>query len=152
MSEQTVKFGMEFEVASSPPPEPVITLKPGEAIKCLSIRQPWAWLIVNGHKDVENRTWGTSYRGLVAVHAAKTFDADSLNRLIYCCPDIDFPPIDDFDLGGIVGTVRLTRCVNAWNSRWFEGPRGFVMEDAKPLPLIPMRGQLGLFDWPGVEP
>lgn len=26
-------------------------------MKALSIRQPWAWLIANGHKDIENRTW-----------------------------------------------------------------------------------------------
>lgn len=29
----------------------------------LSIRQPWAWLIVNGYKDIENRTWPTHFRG-----------------------------------------------------------------------------------------
>ena len=29
----------------------------------LSIRQPWAWLIVNGYKDIENRDWKTHYRG-----------------------------------------------------------------------------------------
>jgi hypothetical protein len=35
----------------------------------LSIRQPWAWLIVNGHKDVENRSWHTDFRGRVYVQA-----------------------------------------------------------------------------------
>jgi len=33
-------------------------------VKCLSIRQPWAWLIIHGGKDVENRTWWTDYPGL----------------------------------------------------------------------------------------
>jgi len=28
-------------------------------VMCLSIRQPWAWLITHGHKDIENRTWGS---------------------------------------------------------------------------------------------
>ena len=32
-------------------------------MKILSVRQPWAWLIVAGHKDIENRKWRTSYRG-----------------------------------------------------------------------------------------
>jgi len=32
-------------------------------MKALSILQPWAWLVVNGHKDIENRTWGTGFRG-----------------------------------------------------------------------------------------
>ena len=31
-------------------------------MKAISIRQPWAWLVVNGHKDVENRTWRTKHR------------------------------------------------------------------------------------------
>ena len=40
-------------------------------MKALSIRQPWAWLIVNSHEDVENRTWRTRERGPVLVHASK---------------------------------------------------------------------------------
>ena len=37
--------------------------------KALSIQQPWAWLIVNDHKDIENRDWRTHYRGPVLIHA-----------------------------------------------------------------------------------
>ena len=40
-------------------------------MKALSIRQPWAWLIIKGHKDIENRSWPTAFRGRVLVHAAK---------------------------------------------------------------------------------
>ncbi|WP_229215634.1 ASCH domain-containing protein [Duganella sp. CY15W] len=40
-------------------------------MKALSIRQPWAWLIVNGYKDIENRSWSTNVRGKVLVHASK---------------------------------------------------------------------------------
>jgi hypothetical protein len=32
-------------------------------LKAISIRQPWAWLIVNGYKDVENRIWAANVRG-----------------------------------------------------------------------------------------
>jgi len=32
-------------------------------MKALSIRQPYAWLIIHGYKDIENRTWGTRVRG-----------------------------------------------------------------------------------------
>ena len=32
-------------------------------MKCLSIRQPWAWAIIHAGKDIENRCWPTSYRG-----------------------------------------------------------------------------------------
>lgn len=40
-------------------------------MKALSIRQPWAWAIVNAGKRVENRTWETRYRGPILIHAAK---------------------------------------------------------------------------------
>ena len=39
-------------------------------MKALSIRQPWAWLILHGGKDIENRTWATKLRGRVLIHAA----------------------------------------------------------------------------------
>ena len=40
-------------------------------MKALSIRQPWAWLILNAGKDIENRSWYTSVRGRVLIHASK---------------------------------------------------------------------------------
>ena len=40
-------------------------------MKALSIRQPWAWLIVNGYKDIENRTWSTDFSGRAYVNAGK---------------------------------------------------------------------------------
>ena len=43
-------------------------------MKAISIRQPWAWLIVHGYKDVENRTWATKHRGPILIHAGKTLD------------------------------------------------------------------------------
>ncbi|WP_289241690.1 ASCH domain-containing protein [Delftia sp.] len=41
-------------------------------IPALSIRQPWAWLIVHGYKDIENRDWHTPFRGNLLVHAGLT--------------------------------------------------------------------------------
>lgn len=37
----------------------------------LSIRQPWAWLIASGHKDIENRCWKTLRRETIYIHASK---------------------------------------------------------------------------------
>ena len=45
-------------------------------MKALSIQQPWAFLIVNGLKDIENRDWSTTFRGLIYVHAGKTLDTE----------------------------------------------------------------------------
>ena len=38
----------------------------------LSLRQPWAWLVVNGLKDLENRRWNTRFRGTFLIHAAQS--------------------------------------------------------------------------------
>ena len=43
-------------------------------MKVLSVRQPWAWAIIHGGKDVENRNWDTKFRGRLAIHAGKQFD------------------------------------------------------------------------------
>jgi hypothetical protein len=38
-------------------------------VKALTVQQPWAWAIIHGGKDVENRTQAWSYRGPLAIHA-----------------------------------------------------------------------------------
>src|ERR1051326_1498970 len=48
----------------------------GEMVKALSVRQPWAWLIIYGGKDIENRDWPTSHRGPTLIHAGKQWDID----------------------------------------------------------------------------
>lgn len=44
-------------------------------MKALTLTQPWATLVALGHKAVETRSWRTSYRGPIAIHAAKGFPA-----------------------------------------------------------------------------
>jgi hypothetical protein len=44
-------------------------------MKALSIMQPWAWLIVNGHKAIENRNWRCHYRGPVLIMPARSSTA-----------------------------------------------------------------------------
>ena len=41
-------------------------------LRALSIRRPWANLILAGHKTVENRSWTTEHRGLLLIHAGRT--------------------------------------------------------------------------------
>lgn len=45
---------------------------PEIAIRGLTLKQPWAWAVAHLGKDVENRTWQTHYRGLIAIHAGMT--------------------------------------------------------------------------------
>lgn len=113
-------------------------------MKALSIQQPWAWLIVNGYKDIENRSWYTSFRGMALVHAGKKFDREGAEYIRGRFPYIHLPPT--FDLGGIVGRVEIVTCVNKSDSEWFFPPWGLELRHAKPLPFFPLRGQLGFFE------
>src|SRR5258707_9619527 len=111
-------------------------------MKALSIRQPWAWLIVTGHKDVENRTWTTKYRGPLLIHASVTPDdvsTDIVNRYGI--------PIDTAALhyGGLIGQVELVDVVTRSQSKWFVGPFGFVLREPRALSFTPARGMLNLF-------
>jgi hypothetical protein len=116
----------------------------------LSIRQPWAWLIVNGYKDVENRDWPTSFRGTVLIHAGKGMTraeyADCRDFALDINPVIPFPDFDALQRGGIVGEATITECSAALESPWFVGVFGFVLSNAKPLRFAPVRGQLGFFN------
>lgn len=124
----------------------------------LSIRQPWAWLILNAGKDIENRDWPTNFRGRMLIHASKTCtkaeyqDAiDFINsRIDY--PIIEVPPIEKLDRGGIVGSVEVIDCVTSSASSWFMGEHGFVLRNPKPLPFTPWKGRLGFFNVQGIEP
>jgi hypothetical protein len=115
-------------------------------MKAISIRQPWAWLIVHGIKDIENRSWPTGYRGPLLIHASRTVDTANLDIVREACEaeGIDFPA--ELPTGGIVGEARIIDCVTESDSDWFNGPYGFVLRQARPLPFKPLRGRLGLFN------
>jgi hypothetical protein len=125
-----------------------------KTLPCLSVRQPWAWLIVNGHKPVENRSWSTGFRGRLLIHAGKTLDESYLEE-VQASLRMEFgeaapvlPPIDQLERGGVVGEVVMTDCVREHASRYFTGPYGFVMAGAKSLPFVPWRGMQGFFNVP----
>ena len=111
-------------------------------MKALSIRQPWAWLIIHAGKDVENRSWKTKFRGRFLIHASKTIDRPAYDHysLFY-----DLPDITDLETGGIVGQSEIIDCVTDSDSDWFSGPYGFVLQNSKPLIFSPCRGRLYFF-------
>ena len=117
----------------------------------LSIRQPWAHLIVTGQKDVENRTWSTKFRGPFAIHASKTFDREGYDWVRYNFPEIEMPLVGGYRTGGVVGVATITKCVDEWDevaSPWFFGPMGFVLADAREIDFIQCPGKLGFFTLP----
>jgi hypothetical protein len=118
-------------------------------MKALSIRQPYAWLIANGIKDVENRTWRTAFRGQVLIHAGKTYPKRDFADDHDCYLEAGYPTIRESMIGGIVGVARIVACVTSSSSKWWIGPVGLMMTEAKPLrKLVPCNGELGFFDVP----
>jgi len=119
-------------------------------MKCLTVQQPWAWLLVTGQKDVENRSWDTGYRGPLLIHAGKRLDRagyDWLRRQ----HGIRLPrDPNELDLGVILGRVTLVDCTWRHSSAWHEqGSIGWYVERAMRLEVpIRWRGQLGLFEVP----
>lgn len=126
-------------------------------MKVLSIRQPWAHLIIHAGKDVENRTWCTQFRGDVLIHASKTFTRGDYEACALFCsalptgtlpPDFWFPSYDELKskTGGIVGIMNIKGCVDESPSPWFVGPFGFVIGSSMPMPLHACKGALKFFE------
>jgi hypothetical protein len=117
-------------------------------MKAISLRQPYAWAVVYGGKDVENRTWRTGYLGAVLIHAARAWHAIGPAELEarMAAKGVRLSVPRDLPRGGIVGMATITDCVTASDSPWFEGPYGFLLRDPRPLPFHPCPGSLGLFE------
>ena len=72
-------------------------------MKALTIKQPYASLIVNGYKEYEFRTWETNYRGKLLIHAGLTLEPPLLNK-------VESYNIE-YTKGAIIGEVELTDCI-----------------------------------------
>ena len=134
--------------------------------RAFAIIQPWAWLIVNGWKDIENRTWWTSRRGPVLIHASKTLDGEVHQALLRGQHPVTMQPLPEevrlaytqavmsqtVHRGGIVGQADIVDCVSTSRSPWFVGDYGFVIANAKPLPFMPAIGRLSFFPVEYVAP
>jgi hypothetical protein len=138
-------------------------------MKALSIKQPWAWLICAGYKDIENRNWRIgrnprhgqySSRDIanftielperIYVHAGKKMDSGYMDFL-YELFDADIPhqvvELTNKDFGALIGEVDIIDCVTESKSPWFVGKYGFVLANPKLYDEpIPYRGQLGFFE------
>lgn len=141
-------------------------------MKALSIRQPWAGLVVLGIKDVENRTWDVIYRGPLAVHAGQGEDQEAwallergtaepwasarerLRRTTNNAPMERVRRLPAFSRGCVVGRVVLVGVTDGRRERatsaWAEPDcRHWHLAEAVPLQTpVRWRGQLGLFDIP----
>ena len=80
-------------------------------MKVLTIKQPWASLIIDGNKRFEFRSWKTNYRGELLIHAGKSIDKEAYERLKEY--------LTEMPLGKIIGKVELTDCIKT-TPKFFE--------------------------------
>ena len=121
-------------------------------MKALNIKQPWAWLIANGNKGIETRTWLTKYRGPLLIVASKAPMTKIEKRLFFR----SFPQAElDIEYGKAVCVANLTACrlmkkadENAACCDIYDRACSWVLMNTKKIKPFPVEGQLGLYDVP----
>ena len=122
-------------------------------MKAITVQQPWAWAIAYGGKRVENRTWSTTYRGPLAIHAGKRIDR-GVEDLVAGLAGVDTLPGKVNILGAIVATATLVAVHRSGRepncSPWAaHGQYHFVLDHVRPLATpIACNGALGFWDVP----
>ena len=137
-------------------------------MKCLTIRQPWATLIALGEKQFETRSWRTSYRGELAIHAGMTIDTAVCRMEPYqsVLARHGFTA-ENLPKGAIIAVSRLADCCEVtpeqmqqgWpggNEYLFgdytEGRFAWKLEAVSPLVHpVSAKGRLGFWEYPILE-
>jgi hypothetical protein len=133
---------------------------PGSGQSCdyaLSLKQPWATLLVHGRKTIEVRRWATARRGRVLIHAARVPDP---RDEVWALVPAELRPAAAL-VGGIVGVADLTNCLayrtaetfaahrhlHLNDPSWFHGPvlYGFAFANPTRLPFRPYPGWMRFF-------
>lgn len=137
---------------------------PENVLKCLSLTQPYATLAILGLKKTETRSWRTSYRGILGIHAAKGFPKWARE---ICTQEPFYRTLrgaglatHDLPRGALLGTVQLVDCVPVEYVRPTISADEYVFgdysahrfawrfEDVRMFPEpIPVRGSLGLWNF-----
>lgn len=72
-------------------------------MKALTIKEPWASLIIEEYKKYEFRSWKTNYRGKILIHSGMSVEKDMLSR--FKDYDISINP------GFIIGEATIVDCI-----------------------------------------
>jgi len=131
-------------------------------VYALSLRQPCAWLVVHGGKNIENRRWLRREfpRGPILLHAAQGMTGAEYTAAVRfaqrVAPGIIVPPARDLPRGGFVGRCRITGVLSFDERMYFDLPRPWAMDgqysyslvDVAPVPFVPARGELSFYRVP----
>ena len=120
----------------------------------LSVRQPWAWAIVAGHKPIETRSAGSIRAGRmtvgpICIHAAKGLTRKEFDWGYWRLDKhgVQCPRPEDLPRSAIIGVVDVVEIIDQSDSEWFGGQMGLVLENAIAIDPIPAPGALGYFEW-----
>ena len=128
----------------------------------LTLKQPWAWMVIHGTKDVENRSWVNAIlEGLVArrepfaVHAGRAMSTAYYMEAVWYAkgqdPAIVVPYPQELVFGAILGTVVPAKIYSPedWDvqRRWhMKDQYGWQLEERTPLPrYVPAKGKQGFW-------
>lgn len=126
-------------------PEPI------ERARALSLRPAWAWAVAHAGKRIENRTWTTSYRGRIYIHASTKTPSDDERRELVPLGMPQRPPSRAIvACAELVNVLTVDQVHRRWvgenQMRWAIGPFCWMLRDVIVLPEpIPMSGKLGLW-------
>ena len=130
-------------------------------MKALSVRAPWAYFIMCGGKDIENRgpRFSQTQHGRILIHQSKWWKEDEVRYDVDVALDMQekatgvrqglaWGPLRAW-CGCILGSVEIVDYVTESHSPWFVGELGIVMRNPIVLPkLLPYKGMLGFFNVP----
>ena len=130
-------------------------------MQALSIRQPWAWLICAGLKDVENRTWPTKFRGRIYIHTGQSrsdMDKATLASILRQLSNRDATRLmlayGTLPFGAVIGEADVVDCRfrfgeengNLYSEWAVRGQYGFTLSNSELYKTpIPCSGKLGFF-------
>lgn len=100
-------------------------------MKCLTIKQPWASLIINGYKEYEFRSWKTNYRGKILIHAGLGKELKTMNKV----KSYNL----EYERGAIIGEAELIDCLLV--------DEEFDNYLNKKNPLVYGNNHVGLYAW-----
>ena len=122
-------------------------------MKCLSVSQPYADLIVQGKKTIELRTWNTKFRGEFLVHAPFKIKKDACKRLgidetkLRTGVIIGKAEIYDVKVYNLVSELKVDYKKHFAAEEFLRHKYGFLLKKPKELRMpIPYKGSLGFFN------
>jgi predicted transcriptional regulator len=121
-------------------------------MKCLSISQPFADLIVKGKKTIELRSWSTNFRGEFLIHAPIKIRKEDCKRLkikrkLPTGAIVGKAEIYDVKKYSSAGEVKKDTKKHFASKNFYNKKYGFCLKNAKEILVpIPYKGKLGFFD------